>query len=392
MFTPLGIFIWLTILFSTIIGLPGLESLRVPFYLVITVAFGLSYIYRIKISYLNLFLVLFATYPLFQFIILQGDLLSTMQAVTVIASLFLIQNFVVHQKFDAKKLNTLATLLTIVMFGFYYNVVAWNERSAGLFGNPNTTAYMAVTLLPIVLMFSNSKLIKRVCSLNVLSVVILTGSRGALLALIFGTVSYYLVKKYKLKFLGTVLLSILAIILSSYIIDIANYIIFNTLPLNSYNELRDNTRLLRLDSNSREDIYLMATEKFFSSNTELIGLGFENAKFKIGAGNASHAGTHNSYLEVLLRLGFIGLFLFICYLIFIVSKISRIKNLKFRGLASMQLIVILSLATNASLFLVLNYYFFYLIIIVESGIILSTYYHINHIDQHKKNNNFFSLQ
>lgn len=371
MFTSLGLFLWLTIFFTFIFGIPGLEGLRVPLYLVILLIFGLGYAYKVKLTYINFLLILFAAFPLLQFIVLQGELLSTIQAVIVIFSLFLIHNFARRQELQLNTLNTIAIFITVIMFTFHYNIIGWNARSAGLFGNPNTTAYVAITLLPIVLMFSQSRKIQSICWLNVIAIVIFTASRGALMALILGLIAYFITKLFKLRYLGLCAVSIGCLIFSFYAIDIANYIKSYGFSSQSFGE---DTRLLRVDSNSREDIYLIAYERFFSSETEYIGLGFDQAKFDIGAGIAEHAGTHNSFLEILLRLGFIGLTFFSIYLFVLLRKIASIQNIRNRGLTAMHFVVILSLSTNASVFLVLNFYFFYLITIIEVGNSLDSKY------------------
>lgn len=367
MLSSLSVFLWLTIISMAIIGIPGFEGLRLPFYMLVILMVSFKSIVKIKITNANLILLLFASYPLLQFMVLQGKLLATVQAIVMVVALFLVANFIMRQKITEKQLNTIATSITFGMFAFYYNMVPWNFRFSGLFANPNTTAYMALTLLPLVLMFSSSKKIKFIAIVNVLALIIYTASRGALMAFLLGFIAYFVVKKVKLRFTGMWLVALSCLLVSIFALDIVAYLVDVFVPSE---ELRASTRLLRLDANGRDVITSIAYDRFFSSGQELFGLGFDQAKFNIGEGIAAHAGAHNSYLETLLRLGYIGGVFSIFYLIFLTSRISRIKNIRYRSIIAMQLVIFLSLATNSSVFLVINYYFFYFITLIEIGVLL----------------------
>lgn len=387
MFTSLGMFFSFTIVSMIVIGIPSFEFFRLPSYLLVVIFFGVFYINKLKLSPQNTLLIIFSILPLIQLLVVQGDMLATIQAIVMILSLYLFQNYIMRLQPDIHALNSLATYITIIMFAFHYNIVGWLERSAGIFGNPNTTAYMTVILLPLVLLFSNSKYMKLICIVNASILVVLAASRGSLMALILGTLGYLLIQKFKVKYITICFLSILFVLISQYAIDVVNYVVDYYLSNSLYHDLRDNTRLLRLDSNSREDIYRIAFERFFSSNTEFIGLGYDQAKFDLGD---VRLGAHNSYVEILLRLGYIGLTLFIIYLFMLAKRISIIKNKKIKGLAFMEFTIILSLATNSSVFLVLNYYFFYLIVAIEIGIYLDNRKNIDKFSNCSRNDSLFS--
>lgn len=366
MFSPLSLFLWFTIISSAIIGVPGLEMLRLPLFLLFILIVGVKSVVKVKKINANLVLLIFAVYPLIQFLVLQGKLLATIQATIMVVAMLLVGNFVMHQKIDKNDLETIAKYITFGMFAFYYNAVGWNGRSAGLFGNPNATAYMALTLLPLILMFSSSKKIKTIAVINVLCLIIYTASRGALMALLLGYIAYLIVKKFKFGFLGIWTVALSCLFVSVYALDIAAYLVETFVQSE---EVKAGTRLLRVDSNGRGKITTMAYNRFFSSGTEFFGLGFDKAKFDIGDGIAAHAGTHNSYLETLLKLGYIGVAFSAFYLLFLTNRIRGVKSVKYRSIIAMQLTVFLSLATNASVFMVVNYYFFYFIVLIEVAIL-----------------------
>ncbi len=366
-FTPVNLFLLCSIMSMVIIGIPGFEYLRIYLYLLVVFGFSIPYAYKIKINIPNVFILIFAVYPLLQYLVVQGNILATVQAVVLIMAIFTVSNFVIRQTtIDKKQLDTFATLLAIGMFTFYYDTYPdWNFRHSGVFGNPNSTAYMTLTMLPIVWMFSNLKKIKIITLINVFILVIYTSSRGALMALCLGLGAYYIVKKRNYQFKGILLVSIGALLVSLYAVDLAMYLLGQYLE---HNQIYLGERAFSLDMNGRDRIYEIAYERFFSSNTQFFGLGFDQAKFDIGAGNAHKASTHNSYLEILIRLGYMGLTMFATYLVILGKRISKIKNKKYRALIVMQLVILLSLATNNSMFLVLTFYFFYLIIILEIGL------------------------
>lgn len=366
MYSSLNIVLWLTIISMVIIGISGFEMLRLPFFLLVIVIVSLKSISYLKLTNANVLLLIFAVYPLIQFYVLEGKLLPTVQAIVMIFSMFFVSNFITQQKVNEKQLNVIATVITFGMFAFYFNTVKWYARFSGVFSNPNTTAYMAITLLPLILMFSSSKKIKTIAVINVVALTVYTASRGALMALLLGLFTYYIVKIAKFRFLGIwgVALSCLAV--SVYALDIAAYFVETFIKSE---EIRTGTRLLRMDSNSRGLITSMAYDRFFSSGTEMFGLGYDQAKFNIGEGGAATAGTHNSYLETLIRLGYIGVGFAAFYIVLLTDRMHRIKNVKYRSIIAMQLTIFLSLATNASVFMVLNFYFFYFIILIEIGVL-----------------------
>lgn len=364
--SPLSFFLLFTIITSVIVGIEEFQELRTPFYvLLISVVIIKNYL-KVNKENTTLFFVIFATYPLVQFLVLQGDFLSTIQAIVMVLALFFVGKFAMHQKINKKQLEVIARFLTFGMFTFYYNTAEFNARFSGLFGNPNSTAYVSLVLLPLIFMFSSSKKLKSIAIINVVFLMFYTASRGALMSFLLGVLAYYIVEKRNMMFLGIWGTALLCLLLAVYGIDIATFLVETFI---TSEEIKSNTRILRLDANGRDVITSLAFDRFFSSGTEFFGLGFENAKFDIGEGIGRNAGTHNSFIEVLIRLGYIGVSFSVLYLFFLTKKIAIIKNVNYRAIIGMQLSIFMTLSTNASLFMVLNYYFFYLIILIEIGVL-----------------------
>jgi O-antigen ligase len=77
----------------------------------------------------------------------------------------------------------------------------------------------------------------------------------------------------------------------------------------------------------RTDAWLLAVSMF--KEHPWFGFGFGDTKHFLWDAGFSHANFHNSYLEILIRLGLVGLTLFLIYLVIIIRK--AIRGLELRG-------------------------------------------------------------
>lgn len=352
-------FIIYSLLVILVISSLELSILRVPMIVMHIFLITLFKEPIIKLDKIN-----FALYCLFLYVIIQSlvlglELLDFGQSLTIIALHILFYNYIRNASYDNEiesQLASLSKILLIIIPFFLVTFRFWSDtRLAGVFSNPNITAHTAIMLFPIAVLRLTEKRFLLLLGI-ILLIVILTVSRSALLALLLGIGIYILITKTKIKinFLFICFWTCIVLVLSWYIVDIAFYLYSY---ISGFYTSQD-TRLLYMRYNGRDILFEMALERFHSS--PFWGLGFQGAKFQI----EDHTlGSHNGALDLLLRIGIFGSSLFIILFLNILRNISLVVSRKEKAAVLAGLTVLLSLATNSSVFLVFNYYFFYFLII-----------------------------
>jgi len=339
----------------------GFSALRIPFLLVYILGLcflNFSIVKVDKFIALNFLMVL---YTIVQSLIIQQKLtlLVFIQAVVSVSMylIFYLYNIKVVKKIDKKFLESTSYYLLFFLPVLLVSIVEWNiRRSAGLLGNPNVSAHTLLFMIPFVLMVKRTKLVYSILAIIVLICLVQFASRSAMLAFIFGVGGYLISMKWpKNKFILYLIYVGAVIYLSYEVVEIMKYF----LDTYGYFFTDVNSRLLETTYNSRDVLFEQAFQRF--QGNEFWGLGFDGAKFNLSGDH--ELSTHNGFLEILFRLGIGGLTIFGALLIYMLKKISQVKNNYLRSAAFMSFVIMMSLSTNSSTFFVFNFFFYYLIMI-----------------------------
>lgn len=364
-FFGINSFIITSILVVFLVSIPFFSILRAPLIIFhIFCFYGVVFFkdQQMVIDKSHLIIATLFLYSIIQNLILGSDWIVLFQSIVVILLLFFsIQIACINSTYfyDFKRYTSLSKVLLCLLPFFCISFVGWSEtRRAGLFMNPNITAHLALMLLPIVLLGLKRVKIIFLSFIVVLFIAILTASRSALMALllsfsVFIFTSYF----YKIKFLLASSILLAVTLISMYGVDLAIWLFTDVIPLFGHSD----SRLLYMGYNGRDVLEAAALERFYTQ--PFLGLGFGGAKFEI---DGEVLGTHNGLLELLLRFGLVGSFIFLLLflrLIWMTSKQNRI----FKPVTMMSLAAILSLSTNSSTFFVFNYLFIYVIFLVYLG-------------------------
>ena len=355
-------FIVISVFIIFVLQFPGLSLLRIPLILAhLILLFLLNFKLR-KLNALDFIFTLLITYVVIQSFLLQEiiSLLYFLQAIISVVLYFIFYSYCSVLLRQGVELNfhKLTKYITFFLPFFLISFQSWSlTRSAGLLGNPNITAHVFIMLTPFCLLIPHKIRYYILLLSIVLLGLIMFASRSAFMAFILGIVVYFTslyFDRVKYKFSLYLFFLALVIYLSYDAVNIAIQV------MSKYNYLFSNvdSRLLYLSYNGRDLIYDMALERL--KGHELFGLGFEGAKFESEMGHI--LSTHNGFLELFIRIGYIGTIIFSALLILMIYNISKTKNKYFRGAALMGFVIILSLATNSSTFFVFNYLFYYIII------------------------------
>ncbi|WP_157860754.1 O-antigen ligase family protein [Bacillus sp. LL01] len=203
---------------------------------------------------------------------------------------------------------------------------SWDlARTSGFIGNPN---YYAVTLLVcigfILSLFYTSQVKSKFYYLaNTLVIIdlMLTFSRGAILALFIMVVVYFLIYLRPRIKKGWIIKSLL-------IMPFIIYVLLKVMKTNLFERIYNNFAFrvedaLEGSGASRYIIWEDALNLFYSSNSYIL--------FGVGGNNfiAMHEhNLHNNYLKALIESGMIGFMFLIIFLVVLILKTINVKNLK----------------------------------------------------------------
>lgn len=354
-------FILISVCIVFLLQYPLLSFLRVP---LLIGHVGVLFFFNFKIrklvfsDFIYFFLVL---YVIVQGVLLQKeiDILVFIQALISVLLYYLFSSYNCNVIESGLKVDfhKIAEYITYSLPFFYISFQDWSlTRSAGLLGNPNITAHVFIMLTPFCL-FVSHKIRYYILLIGIVFVgLVMFASRSALLAFLFGLVTYFVTisfKRTRFRFPFYLILLGLVIYLSFNAVDIAA----QTMANYGYFFSDVDSRLTYLSYNGRDMLHDLALERL--KGNELIGLGFDGAKFETDSGHI--LSTHNGFLEIFLRLGYIGSAIYLGLLIYMIYNISKASNKYFRGAALMGFAIFLSLSTNSSTFFVFNYLFYYII-------------------------------
>ena len=345
----------------------GLPQLRVPLISGLVFIFFIANEKKIKLNAILLSLISLFIYFIIQALLIQENI----EAITFYQSLVMVILYIFfYWSVNSKKTYSINEIKKLSSFLFYFFLLLFIPldrelgRFSGLYGNPNGTAHTAMFIVPLILIGLSRK--RKIILIGALLFLIgITASRSALLALGTSTIVFFIVKKWReINFLGSVLVMSFVVLISWYAIDFVDYV-KQYLAL----FLDEGNHLLYTGSNGRDEIWFLAKERFLEN--PIVGAGFDSSKFVIG--NDHVLGTHNSYLEILLKGGVIGLSLMIIFILSIIKNMIKSNNLT-KPYVYMGLAIVLSLSTNSSVFFVFNFYFYYfLILLAISQAYITTY-------------------
>ncbi len=256
------------------------------------------------------------------------------------------------------KTNISKTLLILLPL-FLISFTRWSDvREPGLFQNPNITSHLSVMLLPLILLGLDKNRYKVLAIILVILVTLITASRSATLALFLSLFAYAFVTKFpKSHFITLFLLLGTILVFSFYSVDIATWVSSSFSSVTSASD----SRLLNTGYNGRDVIMQLAMDRFKAQ--PIIGLGFDGVKFEL---EGHELGTHNGLIETLIKFGIIGTTIFTAFFLSLIWMTSK-HNSVFKPATVMSLAAILSLSTNSSTFLLLNYLFIYSVLLVYLG-------------------------
>ncbi|WP_367103882.1 O-antigen ligase family protein [uncultured Psychrobacter sp.] len=305
---------------------------------------------------------LLVVYVLIQSIIFQGSIITIFQAVAMVVFLFFASQIGLTEAesfYNEGRYKSLAKILLFLLPFFLISFVNWSPfRQPGLFMNPNITSHLAVMLSPFVLLGLDQKKYK-VLLVGILLVILLaTASRSATLAFALGLLSYIVVAQFpRSGFLALLLLLGSVLLASIYSVDIATWFSTRFAELVSSSD----SRLLNTGYNARDILLEISINRF--KEKPLLGVGFDGTKIIL---EGHELGTHNGLVETLLKLGIIGTTIFVAFFLSMIWMTSK-HNKIFKPATVMSLTAILSLSTNSSTFLILNYLFIYSVFLVYLG-------------------------
>ena len=295
----------------------------------------------------SLFILL--VYSILQGFLLQVELVRMFQPIALLLLYILLINTVCQIRHLFVYQNLILTLIVISFLGFF---LPWSfmgdNRLIGLFGNPNRTAFMALFVFMYILLLRPKGFIKIASYVLFTLIIILTTSRGVVMALFLAFFAGYLINKAKhhiyiisLLLIGSVLL------ISLFAVDILSYLI-------ECFGLVSDSRLLSASYNGRDFIWEQAMMDFKES--PIIGKGFVVGTYESEGG--LQLNFHNGFINILSRMGLLGMFLSIVFLLSLLYDISHISDTYNRSIAVMTVALIISLSTNDSLFMSLSYFFY----------------------------------
>lgn len=358
-------FVLSSILVIFIVSFSEFAFLRAPLIVVQFLLFYMLVLYKHKKVVINnslIFVFLLIAYVLIQGLIFQSSFITLFQSGAMVAFLFFIsqialiegKNFYYQQQY-----KTLAKTLLILLPFFLISFNQWSPfRQPGLFRNPNITSHLAVMILPFVLLGLSQRKYKYLAIVIVLAVLLVTASRSATLAFALSLLAYAVITRLpKTGFPGLFLLLGSILLASIYSVDIATWVSGRFTELVSSSD----SRLLDTGYNARDVLLEISVNRF--KEQPVLGVGFDGTKIIL---DGHELGTHNGLVETLLKLGLIGTSIFTAFFLYLVWMTSK-HNSIFKPVTAMSFAAILSLSTNSSTFLVLNYLFIYSVLLAYLG-------------------------
>jgi len=283
------------------------------------------------------------------------DIVKTLKSCIIFFSYFLTALIFYNARLKIQlKQKIIYLLLVFMLFLSLHNHSISSIRIDGLLGNPNLTAFFAVLFFPIIMYFFNSKIILQfIVSLILFFLIVKTGSRSSLLVFLFMIMIHiiYQFKILKFSFRNNILIIIVILILTIFSMDIAKFLINDTILSN----IVSGTRFSYTGDNHRFLIWIEAFNLFKDNILFGVGIGF---KFHDISSIHNNLGFHSTYMYVLVSLGIIGFLLFLLFLLFLVKEnsfYSIINHYKF-----LQLIAFITLSYSATIYFVGSFYFYLL--------------------------------
>ncbi|MCC3145665.1 O-antigen ligase family protein [Halanaerobium sp. Z-7514] len=295
---------------------------------------------------------------------------------------YVFSNIIFHQNFNLRDLNSLISLIFMLLFVIMFidivdskyklkiiiNTIIYSsvtasiiliisfiftrERSIGLLSD-NDPNYAAMRLLPVIILYLKNILLKSeklkvkklVIATLILFGLILTGSISAYIT--FGFIITLLLFERKTK----------TIIIISFLIFIIVFALFNPSinrrVVGGLEELIHGETEYRSIASIRDRFELNKTSmEIWLDNNLLLGVGFGQYRDTIGHYNEDLDGkvAHNTYFEILVELGLIGLFIYLILILnlFLISSHFPFKNVSidFKYSILSCIIMLLSLSSN----------------------------------------------
>lgn len=358
-------FVLSSILVIFIVSFSSLASLRAPLLVLQFSFFYFLIIYKHKKIIANKSLIaifLLTVFIVIQSMVFQGNILTIFQSIAMVSFLFFASQIALTESqyfYDKDQYKTLSKTLLILLPFFLISFTRWSDlREPGLFQNPNITSHLSVMLLPLILLGLDKNRYKVLAIILVILVTLITASRSSTLALFLSLFAYAFVTKFpKSHFITLFLLLGTILVFSFYSVDIATWVSSSFSSVTSASD----SRLLNTGYNGRDVIMQLAMDRFKAQ--PIIGLGFDGVKFEI---EGHELGTHNGLIETLIKFGIVGTTIFTAFFLSLIWMTSK-HNSVFKPATVMSLAAILSLSTNSSTFLLLNYLFIYSVLLAYLG-------------------------
>lgn len=279
-----------------------------------------------KISPLLLFLeVLIILYSLFSCLFsVTGEVYSFMIMMQSLLVAFLLQRSVTidsESLIHIVILNSLVVILVLFIHMLQDTAIVLGDRYSGTEGvNANKFAMMCTQLGAVMLCafgFLRNKILKIVCVVAFglsIAMIVLSGSRSALIGLVAATVLFVVIQGAGVK---KTVLSILMIVVVAYIM--ASYLFTIDSPvINRF----DAEVVLEGKGTSRLDFAQIIIDEVISTHLLFgVGMGGQNI---MALGIPKQA--HNIIIDPLSQLGLIGFILYLCFIIPIIVKSFRVRK------------------------------------------------------------------
>lgn len=297
-------------------------------------------------------------YTVIQGVFIESNLIRILQPIVLVVLYIVFLNYILLQKQLSSKLKKLLSFLIFLLPMLLYPFKQWGDgRIGGMMSNPNRTAFMAMFLSPIIVLVSVlTNKFKKLLLIMLYAVLLLTASRGALLAVSLSLVSYVIVVKYKrVTYMGLVVLTFFAFIISFYILDVFSFF------LQQISFIQDvDSHLFEQSATGRDILKNIALKEFYAS--PYLGNGFSVGTYELD--NGAILKSHNGYMDILTRMGIIGMIVYILFILLALLDVNKVKDKQLQGIALMPIIILVSISTNDSVFLSLNHFFFYIIFVL----------------------------
>lgn len=227
----------------------------------------------------------------------------------------------------------------ITILALVENIFVQSSRLSGTFTNPNPFGIYVVILFIITFAYELEKpnILSKFISIIFLSTIILSGSKGSFISLLIALPFIYINFSKKIivrKLIKTILVFLIAIVLSKGIILMSNFVQSNLYPRSLLNTFVRIDSFIPSSLTGRLEFWKVAGKLILNEPFKGYGLGTYYAAYYLEYGNNLWYArfTHNHYLQMFVELGFFGFISFLSFIVFSlyeVFKRARSKDLPF---------------------------------------------------------------